>query len=150
MLERQNIKPEPITKDDAFWFKSLFKKCFDRDEAWLQHIDDQKYEAFHLNRQAFIFTYTVERYTDLLTIGVHPNQRKKGLAIFLLQWVIARAPKEQKFFLDVECQNMIAIHLYKKVGFELISVRKGYYPQLFGPALDAYVMAYQKSASLLL
>ncbi len=144
MLEHQNIKPEPITKDDASWFQPLFKICFERDDLWLQHLGDQKYEAFHINRQAFIFTYTVENYTDLLTIGVHPDQRRRGLACSLLKWMIVKAPEEQKFFLDVECENVAAIQLYKKVGFELISIRKGYYPQLSGLALDAYVMTYQK------
>lgn len=144
MLEPQNIKPEPITKDDAAWFQPLFKICFEREDMWLKHLRDQKYEAFHLNRQAFIFTYTVENYTDVLTIGAHPDQRKRGLAGYLLKWMIARAPEAQKFFLDVECENIAAIQLYKKVGFELISIRKGYYPQLSGSAHDAYVMTYQK------
>ena len=144
MLEHQNTKPEPITKDDASWFQPLFKVCFDREELWSQHLGDHKYEAFHISKQAFIFTYTVGDSTDLLTIGVHPDQRKKGLATYLLKWVIAKAPEGQKFFLDVECQNIVAIQLYKKIGFEFVSIRKGYYPQLSAPALDAFVMAYQK------
>ncbi len=143
MLEPQNIKPEPITKDNS-WFQPLFKACFNREDPWSQHLGDTKYEAFHINKQAFIFTYTVEDYTDLLTLGVHPNQRKKGLATFLLGWVIAKAPESQKFFLDVECQNTAAIHLYRKIGFEMVSIRKGYYPQPSGLAIDAFVMTYQK------
>jgi len=144
MLELQNIKPEPITKDDAFWFQPLFKACFDREELWSQHLGDHKYEAFHISKQAFIFTYTVDDSTDLLAIGVYPDQRKKGLATYLLKWLIAKAPEGQKFFLDVECQNIPAIELYKKIGFEFVSIRKGYYPQLSASALDAFVMTYQK------
>ncbi len=144
MLEHQNIKPEPITKDDASWFQPLFKVCFDREELWSQHLGDNKYEAFHIDKQAFIFIYTVEDCTDLLTLGVHPAQRKKGFATALLKWVITKAPKAQRFFLDVECQNIAAIQLYKKIGFEFVSIRKRYYPQFSGPALDAFVMTYQK------
>ncbi len=144
MLELQNIKPDPITRDDAFWFQPLFKVCFNREDLWSQHLGDSRYEAFHINQQAFIFTYTVEEYTDLLTIGVPPDQRKNGLATFLLEWVIAKAPEAQKFFLDVDCQNTAAIGLYKKMGFEMVSVRKRYYPQPSGLALDAFVMTYQK------
>jgi ribosomal protein S18 acetylase RimI-like enzyme len=144
MLELQNIKPELITRDNATWFQPLFKACFDREELWSQHLGETKYEAFHIGKQAFIFTYTIEEYTDLLTLGVHPDQRKHGLATFLLEWIIAKAPKAQKFFLDVECRNTAAISLYKKIGFEMVSIRKGYYPQSSGPAIDAYVMAYQK------
>lgn len=144
MLEHQNIKPEPLTEYDSDWFQELFKMCFDRDDPWLQHLGKPKYEAFHFNRQAFIFVYTVEDYTDLLTIGVRPELRRTGLATFLLEWVIEQAPKEQKFFLEVECQNIAAINLYRKIGFEQVTVRKGYYAQPVGPALDAYVMTYQK------
>ncbi len=144
MLEHQNTKPEPITKHDAFWFQPLFKVCFDREELWSQHLGDHKYEAFHISKQAFIFTYTVDDSTDLLTIGVHPDQQKKGLATYLLKWVIAKALEGQKFFLDVECQNIAAIQLYKKIGFEFVSIRKRYYPQFSAPALDAFVMTYQK------
>lgn len=143
MSELQNIKLEPITSDD-FWFHPLFKACFNQEDPWSQHLGDTKYEAFHINQQAFIFTYTIEDYTDILTIGVHPNHRKKGFATFLLKWVMAKAPEAQKFFLDVECQNTAAISLYKKLGFKTISIRKGYYPQSLGPALDAFVMTYQK------
>lgn len=144
MLERQNIKPEPITKDDAFWFQPLFKACFNRQDPWMAHLGDSKYEAFHIKKHAFIFTYTIEDYTDLLTLGVHLDQRKKGLATFLLEFIIHKAPKNQKFFLDVECKNNAAICLYKKIGFELVSIRKGYYPQVDGSAIDAFVMTYQK------
>lgn len=144
MFVLQNIKPEPIIQSDVSWFQQLFKVCFERDDPWFQHLGKPKYEAFHLDRQVFLFTYTVEDYTDILTIGVHPSLRKRGLASFLLNWMIENAPKGQKFFLEVECQNTAAIRLYTKIGFELISIRKGYYPQNSGPALDAHVMAYQK------
>lgn len=148
MLELQNIKPEPISLDDS-WFHPLFKACFNQEDPWSPHLGEAKYEAFHINKQAFIFTYSVEDYTDLLTIGVHPDQRKKGFATFLLKWMITKAPEAQKFFLDVECQNTAAINLYKKLGFEIISIRKGYYPQPSGLALDAFVMTYQKQPKAL-
>jgi ribosomal protein S18 acetylase RimI-like enzyme len=150
MLELQSIKPDPISRDDAFWFQPLFEVCFNREDPWLQQLGDQKYEAFHIDRKAFIFTYTIDDYTDLLTFGVHPDQRKKGLATILLEWVIAKAPTAQNFFLDVECKNVAAIHLYKKIGFELISIRKRYYPQPFGLPIDAFVMTYQKPLKSLL
>lgn len=144
MLEHLNIKPEHILETDSVWFQSLFKSCFKKEDPWIQHLGETQYGAFHLNRQAFIFTYTVENFTDLLVIGSHPDQRRKGLASVLLGWFIDQSPKGQKFFLEVECQNIAAINLYKKLGFELVSVRKGYYQQPFSQPLDAYVMAYQK------
>ena len=145
MLERQNIKPEPISKDDAPWIKPLFVECFGKEDPWFERLGDSKYEAYQLNKQAFIFTYIVVDQTDLLTIGVNKEARKQGLATKLLNWIIDKSPAGQKIFLDVECQNIAAINLYKKIGFELISVRKGYYQQDNGTAIDALVMAYQKA-----
>ncbi len=145
MLELQNIKPAPISKDDAPWIKPLFVECFGKEDPWLERLADNKYEAYQVNKQAFIFTYIVGNQTDLLTIGVDKSTRKQGLATKLLNWVIDHAPAGQKIFLDVECQNIAAINLYKKFGFELISVRKGYYQQDNGTAIDALVMAYQKA-----
>ena len=146
MLERQNIKPEPILKDDAPWIKPLYVECFGKEDPWLERLQDSKYEAYQVNKKAFIFTSTVGDQTDLLTIGVDKETRKQGLGSILLNWIIDKAPAGQKIFLDVECQNTAAINMYKKFGFESISIRKGYYLQDDGTALDALVMAYQKAA----
>jgi ribosomal protein S18 acetylase RimI-like enzyme len=145
MLEHQNTKPAPISKDDAPWIKPLYVECFGKEDPWLERLGDCKYEAYQINKRAFIFTYIVEDQTDLLTIGVDREARKQGLATLLINWVIDKAPAGQKIFLDVECQNIAAISLYKKIGFESISIRKGYYPQNDGTAIDALVMAYQKA-----
>lgn len=143
MLEPQNIKPEPISKDDAAWFKSLFFECFDKEESWLKHLNNSKYKAFHTNKQAFIFTYTVEDQTDILTIGVAKCARNQGLALSLIDWVIVNSPRGQKIFLEVEATNLVAINLYKKSGFQQISIRKDYYQKNDGTTIDALVMSYQ-------
>lgn len=143
MLEHQTIKPAPITKDDASWYKPLYTLCFFRQDPWLENIEDPKFQAFHLNKQAFIFIQVVDTSVDILTIGVHPDFRKKGFAQLLLEYLINKAPFEQAFFLEVERTNTAAINLYKKVGFKEISIRKGYYPKVNGGAVDALVMAYQ-------
>ena len=134
-----------ITKDDSFWFKTLFFECFDKKECWLDHLEDSKYKAFHLHKQAFIFIYTVGDQTDILTIGVAKVARNRGLALALIGLVVESLPPNQKFFLEVECTNTAAINLYKKVGFKQISVRKGYYEKNDGNAVDALVMTYQKN-----
>ena len=146
MLELLNIKPEPILKEDALWIKPLFIECFGKEDPWLERLEDSRYEAYQINKQAFIFTLVVDEQTDLLTIGVNKETRQQGLATKLLNWVIGKASPGQKFFLDVECQNTAAINLYKKIGFELLSVRRAYYLQDNGTATDALVMSYQKAA----
>ena len=118
MSEPLNTKPERILKDDAPWIKPLYVECFGKEDPWLERIADSKYEAFQVNKQAFIFTYIVGDQTDLLTLGVNKNTRKQGLATKLINWVIDRAPLGQKIFLDVECQNTAAINHSKKIVFE--------------------------------
>lgn len=145
MLELQNIKPEPILNDDVAWFKQLFFECFGKEDSWLENFEDNKYQTFHIKRQSFIVIYEVNDQTDLLTIGVAKNARKQGLATKLINWAIDIAPLGQKFFLEVECNNTAAINLYKKIGFNQISVRKNYYQKGDEDAVDALVMTYQKS-----
>ena len=144
MSKLQNIKPELISSADATWIKPLFVECFGKEDPWLERLENSNYGAYKIDKLAFIFTCTVGDCTDLLTIGVNKSTRQQGLGTSLLKWIIAKAPSGQKIFLDVECQNTAAINLYKKIGFEFISVRKSYYPQSDGTAIDALVMGYQK------
>ena len=44
-------------------------------------------------------------------------------------------------FLEVRVSNIPALGLYRKLGFEVLSVRKSYYSE---PVEDAYVMGCQK------
>ena len=52
---------------------------------------------------------------------------------------VARAAGATQIFLEVRPSNEAALALYKKVGFEMIGRRKGYYPALNGRE-DAVVM----------
>ena len=51
--------------------------------------------------------------------------------------------KEFRQFLEVRISNQGAIHLYRKLGYEVLSVRKHYYSD---PVEDAYVMDCKKEA----
>ena len=48
-----------------------------------------------------------------------------------------------EIFLEVRISNQGAIHLYRKLGYEVLSVRKHYYSD---PVEDAYVMDCKKEA----
>ncbi len=66
---------------------------------------------------------------ELYRIAVSPDFRRKGLGeTILLQFIEKCRLKEgEKIFLEVRSRNTPAISLYKKAGFEEISVRKNYY-----------------------
>lgn len=75
---------------------------------------------------------------DILTVGVMPSHRGKGIAKeFIRQmeaWCIERTAKAM--MLEVEISNAAAIALYLSLGYMKISVRMDYY----GPGKDAQIM----------
>lgn len=66
---------------------------------------------------------------ELYRIAVSDDFRRRGLGEKLLSGFIekCRSMDGEKIFLEVRSRNVPAISLYKKAGFEEISVRKGYY-----------------------
>ncbi|MBR4111748.1 MAG: ribosomal protein S18-alanine N-acetyltransferase [Ruminiclostridium sp.] len=66
---------------------------------------------------------------ELYRIAVSPDFRRKGLGETILSDFIEKCRQldGEKIFLEVRSRNIPAISLYKKAGFEEISVRKGYY-----------------------
>lgn len=68
---------------------------------------------------------------DILTVGVHPDHRRKGVGSRLLEELL-RIFKEQggkTLFLEVRASNASAAALYEKFGFRRIGCRKNYYRQ---------------------
>lgn len=76
---------------------------------------------------------------ELFQIAVHPDFRGEGTAEKLLLRGIcwARDKNAESVFLEVRESNYPAIGLYKKLGFEKLGVRKGYYTQ---PVENAVIM----------
>lgn len=75
---------------------------------------------------------------DVLTVGVVPAQRGKGIAKALMALITDWA-KEQgsiAMMLEVKVDNAEAIGLYQSLGYSQLNIRKDY----FGPGLDALVM----------
>ncbi|MBQ1478375.1 MAG: ribosomal protein S18-alanine N-acetyltransferase [Erysipelotrichaceae bacterium] len=76
---------------------------------------------------------------DINNIAVLPEERRKGIALKLMEHMEEEAVKEGAEFLHLEVRvsNEAAISLYKKLGFEFLRLRKGYYSD---PAEDGYDM----------
>jgi [ribosomal protein S18]-alanine N-acetyltransferase len=66
----------------------------------------------------------------LLNLSVATPFQNQGLGRALLTHLMSQAVtlNTQYMFLEVRASNTSAIALYKKVGFEEVSVRRGYYP----------------------
>ena len=75
---------------------------------------------------------------DVLTVGVIPSQRGKGIARKLMALITDWAGQQGStaMMLEVKVDNLDAIGLYESLGYSKLNVRKDY----FGAGLDALVM----------
>ena len=75
---------------------------------------------------------------DVLTVGVIPAQRGKGIARQLMAMITdwATAQGSIAMMLEVKVDNSEAIGLYESLGYSKLNIRKDY----FGTGLDALVM----------
>lgn len=81
---------------------------------------------------------------ELQALLVAPHQRRRGLALALMEAVIAqaRAWKSERLLLEVRAANAPAIALYRRMGFAEDGRRRGYYPSLDGAGReDALLMS---------
>ena len=80
---------------------------------------------------------------DVLTVGVVPNHRGKGIARQLMALITDWAHKQGStaMMLEVKVDNAEAIGLYESLGYSKLNTRKDY----FGPGLHALVMRLELS-----
>ena len=65
---------------------------------------------------------------------VLPEERRKGVASKLLEYLIDNNNLEMT--LEVKIDNIPAIKLYEKYGFEKVGIRKGYYNGIDGILME--------------
>ena len=80
---------------------------------------------------------------DILTVGVVPLHRGKGIAKALIALITDWAHEQGStaMMLEVKSDNLEAIGLYESLGYLKLNVRKDY----FGSGLDAQVMRLELS-----
>ncbi len=89
--------------------------------------------------KGFALARTVTDEIELLTLAVHPDARRQGIADGLMRdWLCDRS--ERSAFLEVAADNHAALALYAKHGFSVIGRRKGYYRRAGVPSVDALLM----------
>lgn len=78
---------------------------------------------------AYIIVYEVAKEAEIHRIAVNSDYRKRGYGQAILSECIKilKSINTEKIHLEVRKSNFGAISLYKKFGFELMGVRKGYY-----------------------
>lgn len=80
--------------------------------------------------------------SELLSIGVVPDQRNRGIARQLIAQSIerCRAGGAREMFLEVAEDNPNAQQLYRSLGFHQVGRRRGYYLRLDDLRVDALTM----------
>lgn len=78
---------------------------------------------------AFFIFYTILDEMHILDITVAKNEQSKGIGTFMLDYILRKYINLgiKYFYLEVRVSNARAINLYKKFGFKIFMLRKGYY-----------------------
>jgi len=90
----------------------------------------------------FVIALVVGPEAEVLTLGVLPEFRRRGIARHLLTWVIDRLGDAacERLLLEVAEDNLAARTLYGKLGFAQVGRRPSYYRRSAG-AKAAIVLA---------
>ncbi|VAV86787.1 Ribosomal-protein-S18p-alanine acetyltransferase [hydrothermal vent metagenome] len=104
--------------------------------------------AMTISQAGQVVGYILWRYAadeaEILSIGILPECRGRGMASLLISEVFDQAEKLdiREIFLEVRADNKAAIGLYHKCGFEAVGRRKDYYGNVGGSKQDALVLKY--------
>ncbi|HKL07297.1 MAG TPA: ribosomal protein S18-alanine N-acetyltransferase [Bacteroidales bacterium] len=139
MTETGDIKMEKAQPADLNEILALEKQCFFSD-AFFRH---QFYYFIHKSKSEFVVVRNPHKIIAYLIIQIRKNSRKyriyslaiapeargTGIGEKLLEYAerLARKNNIQKITLEVSEKNVAAIHLYKKMGFQIEKTRAGYY-----------------------
>lgn len=83
----------------------------------------------------------LEPEAEILSVGVHPDFRRQGIARQLLIECFARIRAVKTVYLEVRRSNFPAQALYTSFGFACCGIRKSYYEH---PVEDAIMMSWNR------
>ena len=114
---------------------SLFKGY--KEDYVISMSNNSKYYAYELNNEfiGFICILDLDIELEIIDVFVMPEYQGNGYGDKLLKYILDNY-KNRNYFLEVNVNNERAINLYKKNGFEILTIRKHYYKDE-----DAYVMS---------
>ncbi|VAW87313.1 Ribosomal-protein-S18p-alanine acetyltransferase [hydrothermal vent metagenome] len=117
------------------WSEQIFRDCL-----------KAKYHCFVFENEDGLLGYgvlsVVMDEAHILNLCILPEKQGQGLGRELINYMIglSREKKVETVFLEVRISNEIARHLYDRVGFNEVGIRKNYYPAKSGRE-DAMVLA---------
>ena len=72
---------------------------------------------------------TIAETAQILTVGVLPHARRRGIGRVLVDALLAEAVRRgaEEVLLEVRIDNVAARELYEAMGFAVLGLRRGYY-----------------------
>lgn len=130
------------------WKPRTFRGLLPREDAelWVAEIDsgpateeDRRADDEETALVGYLVLWFVSEEGELADLAVDSEYRGRGFGGLLVAHAVerARARGVGSLFLEVRASNDRALSLYRSRGFDVISVRKGYYSK---PREDALVM----------
>lgn len=119
--------------------ENLHKACFPHKPWTAQDFADLKKSGCEIiaSQNGFAVWRVVAGEAEIITIGVHPDARKNGIASAMLTLIEDDVKKHEgtKIFLEVAENNTAARALYENSGYKQIGKRPKYYA-----GIDAILM----------
>ena len=123
---------EKICFNDPWSVNSIASELDNRLSLWMVATEENKVIGY-------VGSQTVLGETDMMNVAIHPDYRKQGIATELILRLIQALTERgsHSLMLEVRSSNDPAKTLYKKLGFEIVGVRKNYYRN---PREDALIL----------
>lgn len=123
-----------INKVNSSDLKELFKDY--KLDYIISNNEYVQYYAYKIDNKyiAFLCFMNISEEVEIIDAFVLEKYRRNNIMTSLFNYLF-KNEKYTKIFLEVSEENIGAINLYNKLGFKVISERKGYYN-----GIDAYVM----------
>lgn len=80
--------------------------------------------------------YVIYNRIEIANFNVLEEYQNKGIGTKLLEYLIDKYKNVDNITLEVKEDNLKAIHMYKKMGFKKVSIRKGYYDGVDGILME--------------
>ena len=157
----KKIELKPLTPSEVAEVVALDEICLGglwKAEAYLREIESDKSTLIVLNlddgelngRSRIIgmgCLWSIVDEAHITLLAIHPNCRRQGLGQLLLFELLkdAIARKLAWATLEVNENNLAAINLYKKYGFQIAGKRKNYYQPAGDDALVLWLKNIQHS-----
>ena len=159
-IEIKLLKPEEITEVVALdqiclggiWKEEGYLREIDSPNSYLigLHLDENKkslHQLISTSIVGFACLWSIVNEAHITLLAVHPNYRRQGLGELMLITMLkdAIARKLEWATLEVNVNNIGAINLYQKFGFEIAGTRPGYYQATGEDALILWRKGIQSS-----